>query len=285
MYAALLADVKKSKEYGSRERSALQERMDAAIRCLNDLCRESIVREVGFSGGDEIQGLFRDPMSAYMYYRLLSLTLGIGVLRCGIGVGEWDVRLCDRVESAAQDGEAYHLAREAIGDAARSDYYDLMCRTRGNDGDVLTVLLDHSWGLCKMRTDPQNEIALVAELFYPLMLPGGRGAMFREDCWRHTPLLLGIFEWGVNERGKSCGVVEGLLRHGGIDQMEITPTDAQQLGEKVGGRGDTLVGAARDIAKAAGVSHQGVGRKIAQGRLIQERRAIAFADRFLSGWR
>lgn len=120
VYAALLVDVKNSKEYDNGRRMALQERIDDAIRLLNDLCEESLVKKVGFSGGDEIQGLFHDPVSAYLYYRLFSLTLGVGTFRCGIGVGAWDVRLEGREESAAQDGEAYHLAREAIGEAARS---------------------------------------------------------------------------------------------------------------------------------------------------------------------
>lgn len=280
MYAAVLVDVKKSKTYGNRERSMLQERIDVVIRCLNDMYGGAIVKEVGFSGGDEIQGLFRDPVSAYMYYRLLSLVLGVGVFRCGIGVGDWDVRLGDRTESAAQDGEAYHLAREAIGEAARSDYYDLVCRTRRGNGNDLTVLLDHSWGLCKMRTDLQNEIALVAELFYPLFFGNKCDATFIEGCRWHAAVLLDTFGAGMYERGRSCSVVEGLLCHDGISELGIKPTEAQYLETCVTSRGDTLVGAARDIAKAAGVSHQGVGRKIAQGRLIQERRAIALANRF-----
>lgn len=285
MYAAVLVDVKKSKSYGDGERAALQERIDAVIRCLNDMYGRSIVKEVGFSGGDEIQGLFRDPVSAYMYYRLLSLVLGVGVFRCGIGVGDWNVRLGDRAESAAQDGEAYHLAREAIGEAARSDYYDLVCRMRRGNGNDPTVLLDHSWGLCKMRTDPQNEIALIAELFYPLLFEDERDTTFVEGCRWHAAVLLDIFGAGMYERGRSCSVVEGLLHHDGISELGVKPTEARRLEAGVTSRGDTLVGAARDIAKAAGVSHQGVGRKIAQGRLIQERRAIALANRLcLQGW-
>ena len=282
MYAALLADVKGSKGYGNKERRALQERIDLTIRCLNDMYRGMLVKEVGFSGGDEVQGLFTDPISAYMYYRLLSLTLGVGIFRCGIGVGNWDVKLGDRKESAAQDGEAYHLAREAIGEAARSDYYDLVCRTRGNSCDAVTVLLDHSWGLCKIRTDPQNEIAFVAELIYPLVFERMGAAAFVDSCRYRGTELLHIFEARVMERSKNCGVVEGLLRKGGIEKMEIEPTDASRLGEGLGGRRDTLVGAARDIGKVTGLSHQGIGRKISQGRLIQERRAIALAAQF--GW-
>ena len=283
LYAALLADVKGSKGYGNKERHALQERIDLTIRYLNDMYRGMLVKEVGFSGGDEIQGLFADPISAYMYYRLLSLTLGVGAFRCGIGVGNWDVKLGNRKESAAQDGEAYHLAREAIGEAARSDYYDLVCRTHANDRDAGTVLLDHSWGLCKIRTDPQNEIAFVAELVYPLVFERmGGGVALVDGCRRHGGELLQIFAARVMERNKSCGVVEGLLRKNGIGKMEIEPTDGGRLIEGLGGHRDTLVGAARDIGRASELSHQGIGRKISQGRLIQERRAIALAAQF--GW-
>lgn len=282
MYAALLVDVKGSKGYGSKERRELQDYIDSTISCLNEMYCTALIKEVGFSGGDEIQGLFADPVGAYLYYRLFSLTLGVGAFRCGIGVGGWDVRLGDRKESAAQDGEAYHLAREAIGEAARSDYYDLVCRTRNDNRDTATVLLDHSWGICKMRTDPQNEIALVAELLYPLVVVDARDSAFVAGCRRHGSALLAILRNRMEGHRKSCSVVDGLLQKGGIERMDIEPTYSDWLSGRISGRRDTLVGAARDIGRMAGLSHQGIGRKISQGRLIQERRAIALAARL--GW-
>lgn len=283
MYAALLVDVKRSKKYNNRERTLLQERIDSAVQCLNDLYCDLLIKKVGFSGGDEIQGLFCDPICAYMYYRLLSLTVGVGIFRCGIGVGAWDVRLNKHEESAAQDGEAYHLAREAIGEAARSDYYDLVCCGHGPDHNALTILLDHSWGLCKVRTEAQNEIALIAELLYPLVLHEGRNDAQIQDCrWCARPLL-SIYEYGMRERGKGCGVARSLLDGGALEKMAIEPIAISRLSGMGVGRVDTLVGAAGEIAAAAGVTRQGVGRKISQGRLVQERRAIAFASRFYWG--
>lgn len=286
VYAALLVDVKNSKEYDNGRRMALQERIDDAIRLLNDLCEESLVKKVGFSGGDEIQGLFHDPVSAYLYYRLFSLTLGVGTFRCGIGVGAWDVRLEGREESAAQDGEAYHLAREAIGEAARSDYYDLVCCGSEPNRGAFTILLDHSWGICKMRTVPQNELALIAELYYPLMLEGRRGSRFVERCYRDTPYLLETYARGLDKRKRETSIVAKLLSGGSFERLDMEPVSAWRLNDGIGGRVDTLVGAAGEIAAVAGVSRQGLGRKISQGRLFQERRAIALLERFFQQvWR
>ena len=277
MYAALLADMKNSKKYASANRIALQNYLDVALSALNRMFRGAIAKEVGFSGGDEIQGLFSDPISAYQYFRLLSLTLGVGVFRCGIGVGRWDVQLEDRSESAAQDGEAYHLAREAIGDAARSDYYDLVCRSRRSSDDSMTVLLDHSWGQCKMRTDTQNEMALLTSLFYPLVFERASTYTSSDEYQQHAFILLRLFEDRCYTRHKESSVVREVLSRSNTSAISVRPCEGRCLLGVGGARNDTLVGAARDIALWAKMSHQGIGRKISQGRLVQERCAIANA--------
>lgn len=282
MYAALLADMKNSKKYASTNRIALQNCLDVALSVLNRMFRGNLVKEVGFSGGDEVQGLFYDPIIAYQYFRLLSLTLGVGVFRCGIGVGKWDVQLEDRSESAAQDGEAYHLAREAIGDAARSDYYDLVCRSRRSSSDSMTVLFDHSWGQCKMRTDTQNEMALLASVFYPLVFDQANDYVNSDEYRHHAFTLLHLFEGRCYARRKESSVVGAILDRSNDGVVSVRPCEGYRLLGTGGARNDTLVGAARDIALWAKVSHQGIGRKISQGRLVQERCAIASAHEAFS---
>ena len=64
-YAALIIDLKKSRSYTKEDRNNIQHYIMDVIHLLNCLyCRE-LVREVDFSAGDEVQGLFLSPEAAY----------------------------------------------------------------------------------------------------------------------------------------------------------------------------------------------------------------------------
>ena len=104
-YVALIADIKGSRKYRAEERGYLQDLTNESLLFANELFKEGIEKEVVFSAGDEVQGLFREPATAFLYYRFLCFLLGPGVLRGGLGVGTWDVRL-EEGASTSQDGEA-----------------------------------------------------------------------------------------------------------------------------------------------------------------------------------
>ena len=273
MYTALLADMKQSTSYKNSERWQMQNAIEHSLYSLNNMYYPGFIKRVDFSGGDGVQGLFKDPISAYLYFRLFSLALGVGKFRCGIGIGAWETRLDSRDDSDAQDGEAYHLARHSIDDAKKGTYYDLICRCRNEKWDFYTVLLDHSWGICKMRTDSQNEVAFVAELLYPLIPEYQLRAWDEKEWIGNAAELLSVY---VNLKGreKRSLLSEGVLKKMAQRDMEVTPTPITCNTSLTSGRHDSLYGSARDIASAAGVAFQGVSRKISQGRIIQERNAI-----------
>ena len=82
---------------------------------------------------------FPRTCDSFPYYRFLCFLLGPGVLRGGLGVGTWDVRL-EEGASTSQDGEAYHYARSAILEAQKRRRFDLVLRSEGLPDEVLTTL-------------------------------------------------------------------------------------------------------------------------------------------------
>lgn len=60
-YSVLMIDLKKSRSYSIQDRNNLQNSILNSIKILNEVFKNSIKKEVEFSAGDEIQGLFTSP--------------------------------------------------------------------------------------------------------------------------------------------------------------------------------------------------------------------------------
>ena len=114
-----MIDVKNSRSYSIQDRNSIQNSILKSINILNKIFKNSIEKEVEFSAGDEIQGLFLSPQSAYLYYRLFSMLIFPIEIHSGIGFGTWDIKV-DGASSTAQDGTVYHYARNAIDEAKKS---------------------------------------------------------------------------------------------------------------------------------------------------------------------
>lgn len=69
-----MVDLKNSRLYDIQDRNNIQNSILSSINILNKIFKNSIEKEVKFSAGDEIQGLFISPQSAYLYYRLFFYT-------------------------------------------------------------------------------------------------------------------------------------------------------------------------------------------------------------------
>lgn len=292
-YCALIADVKGSKSYKEDERLELQLLLRDALSVLNRFYEEGIEKNVVFSGGDEVQGLFRDPLVAFLYFRMLGLILGFDVLRGGLGVGEWSVRV-DSQESPGQDGPVYHRARSAIAETKKGRRFDAVIRSDGMPDDALTTLMDHSLSICRMRTATQTETACVVEFFYPLV----------PECWS---------ERSAFDKSRLLYPLVSLINRrrfasNGRDRKSL----ADRIGEKDSAKGesgalhprvlvfgntrssmfriedDDLVGAAYQLADFSGMSRQGIDRQISNGCISQERNAVAFfayaLSRLARGW-
>ena len=112
-YTALIIDLKKSRAYEKDRRNDIQYYIFEVIDAMNTIFASSLAKEVYFSAGDELQGLFNSVEASYLYFRLFSMLVAPIEIRAGIGIGDWDVVL-ENAPTTAQDGSAYHYARFAI---------------------------------------------------------------------------------------------------------------------------------------------------------------------------
>lgn len=166
--AALMVDIRDSRKMTEAKRQGVQDAIAASLAYLNVLFRKDLLREVVFSAGDEVQGLFSNAAAAYLYYRALSLLVVQAELRAGVGCGAWDVRV-EGASSTAQDGTAYHHARDAISYAKKSRLYDFAVSS-GDPSSLHTVSANYPFLLSARRTLRQAELARQVELRYPIAL-------------------------------------------------------------------------------------------------------------------
>lgn len=166
-YAALIIDLKKSRSYTKEDRNNIQHYIMNVIHLLNRLYWKDLIREVDFSAGDEVQGLFSTPAAAYIYYRMLSMWLHPVEIRAGIGIGGWDVQI-DSKGTTGQDGPSYHKARHAIKNADDSEGYPILLFS-GNHADVtINTIIGGAASIMAKQSVNQNQIMLLTELLFPI---------------------------------------------------------------------------------------------------------------------
>lgn len=166
-YVALIIDLKKSRGYTKEDRNYIQHYIMDVIHLLNNLYRRELVREVDFSAGDEIQGLFSSPEAAYLYYRMLSMWIHPVAIRAGIGVGAWDVQL-DSKGTTGQDGPAYHKARYAIKNADDSEGYPILFLSGSHSDVTINTIIGGAASIMAKQSVYQNQIMLITELLFPI---------------------------------------------------------------------------------------------------------------------
>lgn len=166
-YAVLIIDLKKSRGYTKEDRNYIQHYIMDVIPLLNNLYRRELVRNVDFSAGDEVQGLFSSPEAAYLYYRMLSMWLHPVEIRAGIGVGDWDVQI-DSKGTTGQDGPAYHKARYAIQHADDSEGYPILFLSGSHSDLTINIIIGGAASIMAKQSVYQNQIMLITELLFPI---------------------------------------------------------------------------------------------------------------------
>lgn len=166
-YAVLMIDLKKSRSYTKEDRNSIQLYIMDVVNLLNRIYSQNIVREVDFSAGDEIQGLFEYPEDAYLYYRMFTSWLHPVKVRAGIGVGGWDVQI-DRKGTTGQDGPAYHNARLAIKNADSSDGYPVLFFSGSRSDATVNTIISGAASVTAKQSVYQNQIMLITELLFPI---------------------------------------------------------------------------------------------------------------------
>lgn len=166
-YTTLIIDLKRSRSYSIEDRNSIQNYIITVIRNLNEVFSSTLVREVEFSAGDEVQGLFISPESAYLYFRMFSMIISPVEIRAGIGVGEWNVKIAN-ASTTAQDGPAYHNARYAIENIKDALGYSVLLYSGNKDDLFLNAVINTSFALTSNHSEYQNEIMLLSEWLYPI---------------------------------------------------------------------------------------------------------------------
>lgn len=164
-YACLMIDMIQSRSYSDNIRSQIQKDLIFYMERLNRVFKLHLVHAMTCSAGDEVQGLFLDLESAYLYFRLLEGFLYPVQLRGGIGIGAWTIQITG-VSTNFQDGPVYHFAREAIERAEHSKNHNLILVGSQKD-DFCTYLMNVSNELKNQHNVSQNMIWILSELYVP----------------------------------------------------------------------------------------------------------------------
>ncbi len=166
-YTALIIDLKRSRSYSVEDRNSIQNYIITVIQHLNTVFLHTVARDVEFSAGDEVQGLFNSPEAAYLYFRMFSMLISPVEIRAGIGVGEWNVKV-EHASTTAQDGPVYHNARYAIENVKDALGYSVLLYSGNNNDVFLNGVINTSFVLTSKHSEYQNELMLLSELLYPI---------------------------------------------------------------------------------------------------------------------
>lgn len=166
-YAALIIDLKNSRKYSIKTRNDIQEYIMHVVNVLNYIFRDSLEKNVDFSAGDEIQGLFSSIKASYLYFRMFSMLVSPIEIRAGIGAGTWDV-VIEKAGTTAQDGIAYHNARYAINSVEASRGYSILLFSNQREDVIANSLFNSTALIINKQSYYQNEIMLLTELLYPI---------------------------------------------------------------------------------------------------------------------
>lgn len=195
-YCALMADIVASRGYDGEERDRIQLNLDLIVKTLNVIYQKSLVKPVMFSGGDEVQGLFRQPAEAYEYARLLQLLLLPARVRIGLGIGEWSLRVDDD-QSTKQDGPAYHLARETVEQMKAQRTVQSLCfgdrdTSRQETFNGIFGMID---ALERKQSKGQRRIFVTGRVLFGTMFYQGVEASVRKsEYFRQTLHILALAE-------------------------------------------------------------------------------------------
>ena len=166
-YTALIIDLKKSRSYSVEDRNSIQKYIISVIRSLNEVFADSITRDIEFSSGDEVQGLFLSPESAFLYFRIFKMLVFPVRARAGIGIGEWNV-IIENASITAQDGPVFHNARYAIESAKDALGYSVLFYSGGEVDLFLNSIINTSFVLASSHNIYHNELMLLLELLCPI---------------------------------------------------------------------------------------------------------------------
>lgn len=144
MYFALIVDLVKSRKMNDDDRFDAQKKLNNAVKVINGLVIENVVKPLSFSAGDSIQGLFDNAQAAFSAYSFVENLIFPYSIRCGIGCGSINEKIINKFntdDSNVYDGKAYHLARNAM-DMAKEYTYKIFIDSELDIDKTLNILFN-----------------------------------------------------------------------------------------------------------------------------------------------
>ncbi|HOI85774.1 MAG TPA: hypothetical protein PLP48_06815 [Acholeplasmataceae bacterium] len=161
------ADIKNSR-YGDSSRWAdLTALLEKSRTLLNAIFENNLEKEIVFSGGDSIQGVFNRPEHAYMYGRLLQKLFYPEKIKVGIGIGEVFSYYEDK-NSNYSTGQAFINAQSAL-NRAKSNDIDVQISSYESNVDEINIMLEMISSIRGTQTDYQKELDLMTEILFPFV--------------------------------------------------------------------------------------------------------------------
>lgn len=277
-YTALIIDLKKSRSYSIEDRNSIQNYVDLMLQCLNRLFAHAIVREIEFSAGDEVQGLFRTPQAAYLCLRIFNMLISPVEIRAGIGVGEWNVKV-EHASTTAQDGPVYHNARRAINQVKDvTGYSVLFCSGTKQDLFINTVI-NLPFMLTGSYSGYQNELMLLTELLYPIDFEQLIDYSKTNEIFKLAQSKDKVYYYQNDKRGGAAK----RYPFEGIEDICIEPVPADAADEQ----SDFYItsgkkrGMTTRLSQVLGISRQSIEKTFKTAKVIEARNAAVAALKFM----
>ena len=265
-YTVLMVDIRKSRQYQQGERQELQDFCLKTVELLNGIFVDALVKNVEFSAGDELQGLFKRMEAAFLYLRLLRMLLWDKDVYAGIGHGNWTVQVVGR-GTTFQDGPAYHHARKALEACKKAkDYSVVVCTDTGLDG-MGSALLNSLFSLNERLTRYQNELWLLLEILWPV----GDPLLLNES---HVRDMVGLLDYKSTLTIFKKETQRSIFRTIKENGMFIRPTQKQRVRDVL--MPGHLHGAVSKLTELTGLQQQSIDKALRNSNIFVERNT-AFA--------
>ncbi len=281
-YTSLIVDIKNSREYKKTDRIEIQNYIKKCILDLNKIFKASIVFDLVFSGGDEIQGLFKSIEAAYLYFRLFNMLIAPVQVRAGIGVGKWDIQINSR-NSAEQDGPVYHNARYAMENADDILGYELLIFSGRKYDIFINSQINVSTLLVNKQSEYQNQLMLLTELMYPIICDKAYDPLklsHLKETIKMKNVLSYYAKWNASRTVRKRPFVEWQINL--VEPIEIYKENVRESSffESTG----KIRGLATRLADITGTKRQTVEKSLKSGNVFQIRNACIVALKLMKNY-
>jgi len=175
MFAALLIDIKNSRELSESDRMQCQDRILLALEIVNALLATKLDKKLSISSGDSIQGLFLDTVEALKCFFLIKNLLYPFEIRGSIGYGKINTieenstnsKYLDNVNFL--DGEAFHRASEGLNICKKNNQNIIISSEDSSNDLIVNQILRTIYVLENMQTKKQKEIQFIFRCFFPYL--------------------------------------------------------------------------------------------------------------------